>query len=93
MPGTRPPLWLLAVLALSPGPALAQHSVVTAPEVLKLQNGKPPAVVVDTRTAEEFRLGRVPGAVNLPPEEVIREASKLPKDKRTPLVFYCRGPG
>ena len=30
------------------------------------------ALIVDVRTPEEYRAGRVPGAVNLPVEEVAR---------------------
>ncbi|GLV47234.1 sulfurtransferase [Thermus sp. LT1-2-5] len=46
------------------------------------------AMVVDVRTPAEFAQGHVPGAVNLPVEEVARWADTLPKDK--PVYLYCR---
>ncbi|GGN04308.1 hypothetical protein GCM10007092_18510 [Thermus composti] len=46
------------------------------------------ALVVDVRMPEEFAQGHVPGAVNLPLEEVARWAESLPKDK--PVYLYCR---
>jgi len=46
------------------------------------------AVVVDVRTPAEYAAGHVPGAVNLPVEEVARWADTLPKDK--PVYLYCR---
>jgi rhodanese-related sulfurtransferase len=46
------------------------------------------ALVVDVRTPAEYAAGHVPGAVNLPVEEVARWADTLPKDK--PVYLYCR---
>lgn len=46
------------------------------------------AYVVDVRTPQEFAQGHVPGAINLPVEEVARWADTLPKDK--PVYLYCR---
>jgi rhodanese-related sulfurtransferase len=84
----------LALLSLAPGLAAAQHAVVTADEVLALTARKERrAVVVDARSPQEFRAVRIRGAINLPPERVEAEAGRLPRDKGTPLVFYCRGPG
>lgn len=46
------------------------------------------AVVVDVRTPQEFAEGHVPGAINLPVENVVQWADTLPKDK--PVYLYCR---
>ena len=46
------------------------------------------AVVVDVRTPGEFAQGHVPGAINLPVEEVARWADRIPKDR--PVYLYCR---
>ncbi|MFX7862343.1 rhodanese-like domain-containing protein, partial [Acinetobacter baumannii] len=40
------------------------------------------------RTPQEFAQGHVPGAVNLPLQEIAAWANKLPKDK--PVYLYCR---
>jgi phage shock protein E len=84
---------LVALLALVPAAAAAQHAVVTAEEVLALTRGSRKAVVVDARSAAEYEQGHIRGAVHLPPDRVRSEAKRLPKDKATPIVFYCRGPG
>lgn len=83
----------LAVIAAAPAVASAQHAVVSADEVRALMGGKAPVVVIDARSPAEFELGHIPGAMNLPPERVAAEAARLPKDRKTPLVFYCRGVG
>jgi rhodanese-related sulfurtransferase len=82
-----------AFLALAPALAAAQHAVVTADEVLAAMRAPRKAVVVDARTAAEYDQAHIRGAIHLPPERVQAEAKRLPKDKSTPLVFYCRGPG
>lgn len=46
--------------------------------------------VVDVRPKEEFAMGHVPGAINVPPSELNRRLADLPRSKE--VVAYCRGP-
>lgn len=46
--------------------------------------------VLDVRPAEEFAAAHLPGAVNIPIEELGRRLRELPKSKE--IVAYCRGP-
>jgi ArsR family transcriptional regulator len=46
--------------------------------------------VLDVRPAEEFELGHVPGAINIPTAELKKRLSELPRSKE--IVAYCRGP-
>lgn len=45
------------------------------------------AVVVDVRTAEAYRENHIPGAINIPYDQLKTRAGELPKDKY--LVTYC----
>jgi rhodanese-related sulfurtransferase/biotin operon repressor len=47
-------------------------------------------MVIDVRPEDEFALGHVPGARNIPLSELKRYLSKL--DRKTEIVAYCRGP-
>lgn len=47
------------------------------------------ARVVDVRTPQEFAAGHVPGAINIPFEEVGRRAAEV-GDPAEPVVLYCR---
>ena len=47
------------------------------------------AKVVDVRTAEEFASGHVPGAINIPYDEIARRASEIGPPS-TQVVLYCR---
>jgi ArsR family transcriptional regulator len=47
------------------------------------------ATVVDVRPADEFALGHVPGAINIPASVIKRRAAELPVDRE--VVAYCRG--
>ena len=63
-----------------------------SPEQLKsLVDRKAPMVLVDSRTEYEFRQGRIPGAILVPPEKFENLATLLPADKGMHLIFYCRG--
>jgi rhodanese-related sulfurtransferase/DNA-binding HxlR family transcriptional regulator len=45
--------------------------------------------VIDTRPAEEFAAGHLPGALNLPLHQLKRRLRELPRDRA--IVAYCRG--
>ena len=46
--------------------------------------------VLDVRPPEEFAKGHVPGALNIPIEQLEKRMRELPKRKE--VVAYCRGP-
>jgi rhodanese-related sulfurtransferase len=59
------------------------------------------AVVFDTRTAHEYAIGHVPGALNVSQKpgvplsqyvSDVREIARLVPDKSAPMVLYCNGP-
>lgn len=96
MPRTFLALSALA-LALGANPALAAPSQ-------KAQDRVPPGIVdgptahqlvadgvkvVDVRTPAEFETGHVPGAVNIPVDQVAARAGEL-GPASTPLLLYCR---
>ncbi len=48
-------------------------------------------VVIDVREPFEFAEGRVKGALNIPPDRLMRGATELAGlDKDTPIIVYCR---
>ena len=46
--------------------------------------------IIDTRPEAEFIAGHLPGAINVPIEELHRHLSQLRADRQ--IVAYCRGP-
>ncbi len=46
--------------------------------------------VVDVRPSEEYEAGHLPGAINIPLEELERHLNELKPDQE--IVAYCRGP-
>lgn len=46
--------------------------------------------VLDVRPEDEFALGHLPGALNIPFAELEQHLSKLPKNRE--VIAYCRGP-
>lgn len=47
-------------------------------------------MVIDVRSASEYRSGHIQGAVNIPLENLPERLAELPKDQE--IVAYCRGP-
>ena len=50
------------------------------------------AVLLDVRTAEEYRDGHIDGSVNIPLDR-ISSVDNIIKDKSTPLYVYCLSGG
>jgi len=48
------------------------------------------AVVVDVRTDAEYQQGHLPGAVNIPHDQIASRVAELPSDKGRAIVLYCR---
>jgi rhodanese-related sulfurtransferase len=56
-----------------------------------LESGRAGFLLVDSRSAEAWAQGHVPGAVHLPGREIAARAGEL--DRSVPVVTYCWGPG
>jgi rhodanese-related sulfurtransferase len=54
----------------------------------KIDRGDP-FVLVETLPAESYREAHLPGAINLPPDQVGRLAPRLLPDKGADIVVYC----
>jgi rhodanese-related sulfurtransferase len=86
-------LFLFGFMLISIRPAIAQVPNVSAEEVKTWMEGKRTVVLIDSRLPDEYKAGHIPGAINIPAERMKFEAARLPKDKATPIIFYCRGTG
>ena len=53
----------------------------------ELVEQKDQVMLVDTRTPEEYSFGTIPGAVNIPLDEMREHLSEIPTDK--PVVLFC----
>lgn len=47
-------------------------------------------VIIDVRTPAEFAQGHVPGAVNIPVDQLDKRLSELQSAKHKDVVLYCR---
>ena len=45
-------------------------------------------LLLDVRTPAEYEIGHLPGAVNIPVQELRNRLSELPKEKE--IIIYCR---
>ena len=45
--------------------------------------------ILDVRPSEEYDVGHIPGAINIPLEEIGQHLASLPKDQD--VIAYCRG--
>jgi rhodanese-related sulfurtransferase len=71
--------------------AKGQMQSVSGAYIKKLIDEKANAILIDARPKRVFDKGAIPTAVNIPDSEFDKHVDKLPKDKATPLIFYCGG--
>jgi phage shock protein E len=84
-------LFLICFVLVFAADALAQISSIDAEQVRSWMDGKRKVALIDTRTLEEYQQAHIPGAINIMPDQMQSAKGKLPKDKATPIIFYCRG--
>ena len=81
-----------AFLALATGVSLAADPPLApvSQEALiqRLDDGAKAPYVLDVRTIDEYVSGHVPGAVNIPHDQLASRLAEVPKDRD--VVLYCR---
>jgi phage shock protein E len=83
--------WLLGAL-LAARLAVADETIIE-PEALaaRLQQQDTSLVLLDVRTREEFASGHIPGARNIPYDELPARVAELPPAAQQELFVYCAG--
>ncbi|MBC7983543.1 MAG: rhodanese-like domain-containing protein [Candidatus Obscuribacterales bacterium] len=83
---------VLTLMVLTIGAVLAADIIdITADKLQSRIEKKDAAIVLlDVRTAEEFAQGHVPGAKNIPHDQLAERVSELLADKDKEVVLYCR---
>jgi rhodanese-related sulfurtransferase len=67
----------------------SQLKTITSDQLTRLVNQQN-ALLVDTRSPEQFQAGHIVNAVNIPTKELDQASKKLPKGKKRPVVVYCQ---
>ncbi|MFF1694986.1 rhodanese-like domain-containing protein [Streptomyces sp. NPDC058257] len=80
-----------AAAAVYFGASLAFHTDVSDVASALAADGDPGFVVIDSRSAECWDQGHIPGAIHLPTAFIPDRAEQL-LDKSVPVVTYCWGP-
>ena len=79
----------LLLTACAPGNSLG-YKQITMSEAVKMMETEKNYIILVVRRADEFAEGHIPGAINVPNEEIgTAEIAKLPNKSQLILV-YCR---
>jgi phage shock protein E len=87
------PLAIALAVALGVGCAAAEDAAPSiSPQELELRLAQPdPPLLLDVRTPEEFRAGHIPGAINVPHDQVAGRTAEL-SAARGVAVYCMKGP-
>lgn len=66
------------------------YTTLTVPQARQLLMEDRRAILVDTRSAGEYRRGTLPGSVSIPEAEIDRRAPLVLRDKTAPVLVFCR---
>ena len=89
MPMPRLVTTLIVVSALAHACAETTAQVVPITPDALLASPPAGALILDVRTADEYAAGHVPGAVNVPYDQVAARLTELGDDPTRPVVVYC----
>lgn len=68
------------------------YAAVSVEWLKKQADAKAAMVIVDSRPKRaKYDKGHIPGAISIPDSRFDKMKGDLPKDKKTPLIFYCGG--
>ena len=86
--------FILSLLFLSscgtPGSSSLGYRQISMDEALKMMKDEKDYIILDARRPDEFAEGHIPGAINVPNEEIgTAEIAELPNKSQLILV-YCR---
>ena len=71
-------------------PSVASETITRSELIRALRRRR--IVLVDVLSPESFAAMHIPGAINLPVDEINRRAPELLPDRRADIVAYCGGP-
>lgn len=90
-------IFFLLMLFLIPGCGVAgedtegnAYESISMAEGLKRMESDEGYILLDVRRADEFAAGHIPGAVNLPNEEIGKDEIPSLPDKTQTVYIYCR---
>lgn len=78
--------------AVRAAPTVGQTSalVMTPAELMERQDGPDAPVILDVRSPEEYAEGHIPGAINVPYDQIGAQIGFLEHYRERGLVVYCR---
>lgn len=74
-------------------PEIEGTEKITAETLISHVENMPGMIIIDSRIKSDREHGYIEDSVSLPDEETsCTTLSKILKDKKTPVIFYCNGP-
>ena len=86
--------FVLSLILLSsctaPGSSTSGYRQISMDEAVKMMKDEKNYIILDVRRPDEYAEGHIPGAINVPNEEIgTEEIAELP-DKSQLILVYCR---
>ena len=82
---------LLAALLLTSAACAEQYyRQITQEEAARIMDEETGYIILDVRTEKEYGEGHIPGAINLPNEDIGEDALEALPDRDQMILVYCR---
>ena len=80
---------LLLLLAMS-NASFARATDISQAELMQRINAHHAQLILDVRSPEEYKEGHIPGAVNIPHDQLVTRLAEIGSHKNKDIVLYCR---
>jgi rhodanese-related sulfurtransferase len=67
-------------------------AIITRDELKRKIDRQDHFLLVETLPSTDYHHAHLPGAINLPPDQIAKLAPQLLPDKQVDIVVYCAGP-
>jgi rhodanese-related sulfurtransferase len=71
---------------------MAEDKTISRDDLKRKIEGKENFLLVETLPEEKFKQAHLPGALNIPPEQLKQLAPQMLPDKNAEMVLYCSSP-
>jgi rhodanese-related sulfurtransferase len=71
---------------------MAEDKTISRDDLKRKIEGKENFLLVETLPEEKFKQAHLPGALNIPPEQLKQLAPQMLPDKNAEIVLYCSSP-
>ncbi len=80
---------LLCLTGMAAGQSRLAGASISPDEFMQRLQSKDQVMIIDVRTINEFGMGHIPGAINIPLSDLANRLDEIRKQQQKDIILYC----